>query len=466
LLLKLSLMAKVKRSGPKPQKKKAEVLSIINPYAAGIDIGDTIHAVAVPPAAAEEPVRIFGTMTRDLSAISEWLKECSVNTVAMESTGVYWKPLFSHLVREGFEVFLVNARNVKNVSGRKTDESDAAWLQKLHSCGLLSSSYLPGDEQEALRTLVRFRKTLVSDSSRCILRMQKSLELMNIKLHTVISDITGQTGTAIVQAIIAGERSAEAFLPLVSKRIKADTDTIAKSLEGTWRSEHLFTLAQSHQLYCYYKSRIEACDHQIEQQLRNYEALRNDGEVKTGDKDTAERQNKKVKQKNSPGFNVRGYLHNILKVDVMAIYGLSEVAGLQILAETGTDMSKWATEKHFASWLNLCPNNKLSGGKLISSHVMKGRPSIAGQAFRAVANSIQRSDHWLGDYFRRMKAKGGNKYAIVATANKIATIYYKMVQNGTEFNPQNLDDYQKKYRDRKIKYLERKLQQLNAESGG
>ena len=405
-------------------------------------------------------------MTCDLRAISEWLKECKVETVAMESTGVYWKPLFSYLVREGFEVFLVNVRNVKNVSGRKTDESDAAWLQKLHSCGLLSSSYLPGDEQEALRTLVRFRKTLVGDSSRCILRMQKSLELMNIKLHTVVSDITGQTGTAIVEAIIiAGERRVEAFLPLVSKRIKADKDTIAKSFEGTWRTEHLFTLAQSYELYCYYKSRIEACVKQIEQQLRNYEALRNDGEIKTGDKDTKERQNKKVKQKNSPGFNVRGYLHHILKVDVMAIYGLSEVAGLQILAETGTDMSKWATEKHFVSWLNLCPNNKLSGGKLISSHVMKGRPSIAGQAFRAAANSIQRSDHWLGDYFRRIKAKGGNKYVIVATANKIATIYYKMVCGGTAFNPQNLDDYQEKYRDHKIKYLERKLQQLKAESG-
>jgi transposase len=417
----------------------------------------------VPPSAAQDPVRIFGAMTRDLTAISEWLKECKVNTIAMESTGVYWKPLFSHLVREGFEVFLVNARNVKNVNGRKTDESDAAWLQKLHSCGLLSSSYLPGDEQEALRTLVRFRRTLISDSSRCILRMQKSMELMNIKLHTVISDITGQTGTAIVEAIIAGERNAEAFLPLVSSRIKADKNTIAKSLQGNWRTEHLFTLAQSYDLYCYYKARIDACDKQIEEQLRNYEALRNDGEVKTGDKDIEARQNKKSKQKNSPGFNVRGYLHHILKVDVMAIPGLSETAGLQILAETGTDMSKWATEKHFASWLNLCPNNKRSGGKLISSHVMKGRPSIAGQAFRAMANAVQRSDHWLGDYFRRMKAKGGNKYAIVATANKIATIYYKMVSTGSEYSPPNLEDYQNKRKEHKIKYLERKLQQLKTE---
>jgi transposase len=451
-------MAKVKKSNPRLQKRKADTLSIINPHAAGIDIGDTIHAVAVPPASAAEPVRIFGTMTCDLRAISEWLKECDVLTVAMESTGVYWRPLFSHLVREGFEVFLVNARNVKNVSGRKTDESDAAWLQKLHSCGLLSSSYLPGDEQEALRTLVRFRKTLLSDSSRSVLRMQKSMELMNIKLHTVISDITGRTGTAIIEAIISGERQAEAFLPLIDKRIKADKDTIVKSLEGTWRTEHLFTLAQSYDLYCYYKARIEACDRQIEQQLCAYEALRNDGELKTVNGGNAVRQPKK--RKNCPGFNVRSYLHHILKTDVTAIYGLSEVAGLQILAETGTDMSKWPTEKHFVSWLNLCPNNKLSGGKLISSHVMKGRPSIAGQAFRAAANTIQRSDHWLGDYFRRMKAKGGNKYAIVATANKMATIYYRMVSTGSAFNPPDLEAYQNKQKEQKIKYLERKLQQL------
>jgi transposase len=455
-------MAKVKKSVDLRQKqaKAASALSIINPHAAGIDIGDKIHAVAVPPGASEEAVRIFGTMTCDLMAISDWLRECNVNTVAMESTGVYWKPLFSHLVRAGFEVFLVNARNVKNVSGRKTDESDAAWLQKLHSCGLLSSSYLPEDEQEALRTLVRFRKTLLSDSSRCVLRMQKSLELMNIKLHTVISDITGKTGTAIVTAIISGERNAEMLLPLVDKRIKADKETIKRSLQGNWRTEHLFTLHQSYDLYQYYQKRIDACDQQIEEQLSNYEAACNEGVIDTCDKNGVSHQDKKQKKKNTPRFNVRGYLHRILGIDVLAIYGLNEGGGLQILAETGTDMSKWPTEKHFISWLNLCPNNKVSGGKLISSKVMKRHPSIAGQAFRFAANSVQRSDHWLGDYFRRMKAKGGNKYAIVATANKLATIYYKMVRYQTEFTPVNIDEYNSKRNEHKIKYLEQKLQKL------
>jgi len=443
--------------------RKAAPFSVINLHAAGIDIGDKIHAVAVSPSKTDEPVRIFGTMTCDLEAISRWLKECEVTTIAMESTGIYWKPLFCYLVREGYEVLLVNARNVKNVSGRKTDESDAAWLQKLHSCGLLQSSYLPSDEQEGLRTLVRFRRTLIADSSRCVLRMQKSLELMNIKLHTVISDLMGETGSAIVEAILAGERNAEAFLPLVGKRIKADKETIKKSLQGTWRDEHIFILKQNYGLYCDYKRRISECDEQIEHQLRNYEALRNEGEIETNGIARETDTKHKKKQKNSPRFDVRQYLHRITGVDIISIPGLSDVSGLQILAETGTDMSKWPTEKHFASWLNLCPNNKLSGGKLISSKVMKGRASIAGQAFRSAANALQRSDHALGDYFRRMKAKGGNKYAIVATANKLSTIYYKMVSTQTPFTPQEMEAYQQKIRNHKIKYLERKLQQLKKE---
>jgi transposase len=296
--------------------------------------------------------------------------------------------------------------------------------------------------------------------------MQKSLELMNIKLHTVISDITGQTGTAIVTAIIGGERNANAFLPLVGHRIKADSEMIRKSLQGNWRTEHLFTLSESYDLYRYYQQRITVCDQQIEEQLRNYEAQRNDGAIETSAKDTVNRQDKKLKQKNAPRFNVRGYLDRILGVDVLAIYGLSETGGLQILAETGTDMTKWENEKHFASWLNLCPNNKLSGGKLISSKVKKGRPSIAGQAFRAAANAVQRSDHWLADYFRRMKSIGGNKYAIVATANKLSTIYYKMVRYQAEFAPVNPQEYNAKRNEHKIKYLERKLNELKAIKNG
>ena len=447
-------MSKAKTKAAK--NKTTVVMPLVNANAAGIDVGDRFHAVAVPEGRDEKRVQTFGTMTCDLQAIVKWLRRCKIDTVAMESTGVYWKPLFGILIKEDFEVHLVNAKQVKNVTGRKNDEDDAMWLQRLHSCGLLKSCYLPNDQQETLRTLVRFRKTLTQDSSRFILRMQKSLELMNIKLHTVINDITGQTGTAIIEAIIAGERKAENFLTFVSKRIKADGETIVKSLQGNWRQEHLFTLEESHHFYQFYKQRIGICDQQIEKQLQQYEAA----DTENGMIAKPEPVIKKKKHKNHPRFDVRSYLQKIHGVDVLAIYGLSDIGGLELLAETGTDLSKWENEKHFISWLNLCPNNKISGGKLISSKVMKKKSNIAAQAFKNAANSVQKSNHWIGDYFRRMKAKGGNKYAVVATANKIATIYYKMVRYKKEFNPVELHLYQQKYRQAKIAFLERKLVEL------
>lgn len=453
-----------KKTAKKAGDKNIVMMTLVNPHAAGIDISDTEHVVAVPDGADTERVKKFGAMTCDLEMIAAWLKQCLIQTVAMESTGVYWKPLFSLLVRHGFEVYLVNSKHVKNVTGRKTDEEDAMWIQKLHSCGLLKTSYLPDDEQDALRTLVRYRRTLVEDSSRFVNRIQKSLELMNIKFHTVISDIVGKTGKAVLEAIINGERNAENFLPLIDTRIKADHEKIKKSLEGTWREEHLFTLKESYELHNVYQQRIAAFDAQIEKQLQQYEASRNEGviEMRKDKKDTAatSARLKKKKDKNHPKFDVRGYLERIHGVDVLAIYGLSETGGLEILAETGTDLSKWENDLHFKSWLNLCPNNKISGGKLISSKLMKKKANAASQAFRHAANAVQKSDNWLGDYFRRMKTKGGHKYAVVATANKIATIYYKMVRYKEMFKPVDLEQYQQKYKQAKIAYYERKLNEL------
>jgi len=302
----------------------------------------------------------------------------------------------------------------------------------------------------------------MQDSSRFINRMQKSLELMNIKFHTVISDITGLTGKAVIEAILRGERHAINFLPYIGKRIKADKETIVKSLEGNWRGEHLFTLGESYKMYLTYRDRIAACDHEIEKQLQHCEAKGNDGIIEQNIKSKM-KLIKKVKFKNHPRFDVRGYLERIHGVDVLNIYGLSETGGLELLAEAGTDLSKWKNEKHFVSWLNLCPNNKISGGKLISSTLLKKKPNPASVAFRQAANGVQKSNNWLGDYFRRMKAKGGNKYAIIATANKIATIYYKMVRYKQEFNPIELETYRQKYKQAKIAYLERKLSQLKTE---
>lgn len=457
-------MNKVKTK--KAKTKSILEMPIVNSYSAGIDIGDKEHVVAVPEGLAEVRVKKFGTMTCHLEQIIEWLKECEIDSVAMESTGVYWKPLFSMLVRNGFEVYLVNAGHVKNVTGRKTDENDAMWIQKLHSCSLLKSSYLPDDEQEALRTLVRYRSTLVKDSSRFANRMQKSLELMNIKFHTVINDITGKTGKAVVEAIIAGERNAANFLPLIGKGIKSDLSTIEKSLQGNWREEHLFTLRESYTIYQQYCQHITICDVEIEKQLQQYEAKQNEGIIEkaaVAKKDEDHHPVKKQRAKNHPRFNVRAYLQRIYSVDVLSIYGLNATGGLDILAETGTDLSKWENEKNFVSWLTLCPNNKISGGKLISSKLLSKKPNPASNAFRHAANAVQRSNHWLGDYFRRMKAKGGNKYAIIATANKIATIFYKMVRYKEEFKPMDLELYQQKYKKAKIAYLERKLNQLKGE---
>jgi hypothetical protein len=268
-----------KRKSKGPREQKFVPMAVVNPNAAGIDVGDTLHAVAVPTNRDDVAVRTYGTMNCDLKLIVEWLEKCGIETVALESTGVYWKPLFSYLTQHGFEVYLVNARHVRNVTGRKSDQSDAEWLQQLHSCGLLKSSYLPEDEQDALRALVRYRRSLTQDSSRSVLQMQKSLELMNIKIHTVISDIVGKTGTAIIEAIIRGERNAQNFLPFIDGRIKADRQSIVNSLEGNWRKEHLFTLEESYKCYKFYLNRISDCDGAIEEALQKYFADQNDGEL-------------------------------------------------------------------------------------------------------------------------------------------------------------------------------------------
>ncbi|WP_026632867.1 IS110 family transposase, partial [Dyadobacter alkalitolerans] len=385
-----------------------------------------------------------------------------VETVALESTGVYWKNLFNMLVQNGFEVCLVNARHTRNVTGKKTDESDAAWIQRLHSCGLLNSSFLPDDQTETLRTIVRHRRNLTKDSSTCINRMQKSLELMNLKIHTVLNDITGKTGKAIVEAIISGERNAVNFLPLIDKRVKASSDTICKSLQGNWRAEHLFLLKQSYTMYKFIQEQIALCDGEIEGALQLMVAQKHDGIIEKLSVTASSSVNvsKKKTNKSHPAFNTREYLKTIHGTDVIEIYGISSTVALEVLGETGTDLSKWATEEKFVSWLNLCPNRKVSGGKLISSKLLSKKANLASQAFRMSANSLLSSNNWLGDYFRRMRAKGGHKYAIVATARKIAIIYYRMVRYKQAFTPFDYEEYKEKYRQTKIANLERALKRL------
>jgi transposase len=458
-------MNKVKKAFP---KRKMVPMPLIHPNAGAVDIGDTMHAVAVPPGRDEVSCRIFGSFTCDLNAIVDWFKKCGVDTVAMESTGIYWKNLFTLLVESGIEVYLVNAKHTRNITGRKDDESDAEWIQRLHACGLLRSSFLPDDKIETLRTLVRHRRNLTQDSSKCVLRMQKSLESMNIKVHTVISDLMGKTGRLVVEAIIAGERDPEKFLPLLDPRIKAEKQVILKSLEGNWRQEHLFLLKQCYSMQNFIDTQVNICDEEIELVLNvlMQESKKDVGSNTTvPDSKDAQRSTKKRKGKNQPLFNTRQYLKNIHKVDVIDIYGINETGALELLAETGTDLSKWETEERFVSWLNLCPNKKISGGKLISSKLLKKKPNAASQALRMAANSLKKSNNWLGDYFRRMKGKGGQKYAIVATARKLAIIYYRMVKDKQPFIPYEYKEYQHKYRVAKIAYLENKLKQLRTVEG-
>ncbi len=325
----------------------------------------------------------------------------------------------------------------------------------------MNSCFLPDDATESLRALVRHRKSLLEDSSKYVLRLQRALELMNIKIQGVISDIVGKTGKAILEAIISGQREPQNFLRYVDPRIRADKNTIMKSLTGNWRPEQLFLLEENYALHQLVEERIAICEQKIETFLQMQVAVNNEGVIEC-EPVAVQKKRRKKKNKNEPCFNVQAYLQKIHQVDVTEIYGISGGTALEILAETGTDLCKWETQNHFVSWLNLCPNNKITGGKLISSTVMKRKAGNATQAFRAAANSVQRSDHWLGDYFRRMKSKRGNKYAIVATARKLAIIYYKMVRYKQPFSPIDKDEYREKYRSAKIAYLEKQLTRLKA----
>jgi transposase len=369
----------------KTNVKRISQLPVINPKAAGIDVSDTEMMVAYPINSKQLAIQAFGCYTRDLHSLAQTLQQNGVTTVAMESTGVYWVSLFLLLQEYGFEVCLVNAKHVKNVTGRKDDESDAEWIQKLHSCGLLSASFQPDTMTRTLRSLVRHRRSMVSTSATYLNRMQKALELMNIKLHTIISDIDGKTGLLIIEAILQGERDPETLANLRDHRIKASKEEIIKSLEGYWTTEHLFELKQCYELYRTHRQMIDECDKEIEKQLITFIASKNGGIIPEIPK-----VQRKISNKHKVLYNLTGYLKIILGVDVTEIMGISELSALTIMVEVGTDMSKWKNEHHFTSWLGLAPNTKISGGKMISSRIMK-KKRFAGQAFRMAVVTLHKN---------------------------------------------------------------------------
>ena len=453
-------MGQAKSSGrrrKKPGRAKVPVppeLKHVNLNAAGIDIGSEEHYVAVPPGRDPEgrDVRHFGAFTGELCALADWLEDCGVRTVAMESTGVYWIPLFELLEQRGFEVKLVNPRQLKNVPGRKTDVLDCQWLQQLHTYGLLQGSFRPDGEICVLRSYLRQRETLVEYRSSHIQHIQKALDQMNLKLHKVVSHITGVTGMSIVRAILKGERDPRALATLRNHRCHNPQAVIAKALEGNWREEHLFALEQAVELFDAYTQKIEACDARIEAHLGTLAD-------RSGGKERPKPKRRPGTNTSAPDFDAHSHLYRVTGVDLTRIDGIAETTALTILGEIGLDMTLWPSEKHFASWLGLCPGNKISGGKRLSGRT-KPCANRAATALRVAAQSLYHSHSALGAFSRRLKARLGASKAITATAHKLARIVYRMLRYGQEYVDVGQDYYEQRYRDRQLKGLERKAKEL------
>lgn len=440
--------------------KFATGLPVFNHFAAGIDIGDTMQCVAIGDGSGGHEVKTTTGFTCDLQEIVSYLLENKITTAAMESTGIYWLPLFLMLEEAGIEVYLVNAKHVKNVTGRKKDDTDAIWIQKLHTCGLLQKSFQPDNEIRTLRDYTRQRRNLITLNSDTVRRIQKALELMNIKIHTVISDILGKTGMSMVKAILDGQRDSLELVKLCDSRIKASQEDVLKSLEGIWKEEYLFTLKQAVDQYEFHLLQIEACDAKIKQQLTKQVAIVKDGDITALENPTKKKSKAKAK-KNEINFDIVPYLMILTSVDLTAIDGLGNTSIVELIAEIGTDMTKWKSYKHFAAWLNLAPNTKISGGKILSSKKMK-KKNRAGQILKQAASTLSNSNSSLGDYYRKMRARLGGKGAVMSTAHKLARIIYTMLLNKTEYNPEIIEGNQKKYTDDKIKRLEKQLAKLKA----
>ena len=412
-------------------RKKTRLQSVtqapqVRTDAAGIDISPEVIYVAVDAQkGSPQPVRAYGTFTGELYRIANWLKECGVRTVAMESTGVYWIPLFQVLEERGFEVFLVNARHYKNVPGRKTDVCDSAWLQYLHAVGLLQGSFRPAQEVCALRTLLRHRSGLVQAASQHIQHMQKSLDQMNVQIHRVLSDITGVSGLAMVDAILSGERDTRRLAALRDRRVQASEATILAALEGDYREEHLFTLKQSLASYRHYQKLIGECDRQIREMLDELE----------GKADGQEPPAARKKMRTRGDEELRREFHRVFGIDLTAIPGVN-IGTVEVLAgEVGPDLSRFRSAGAFASWLGLCPDNQITGGKLLSSKTRKVQNRLAG-ALRMAAESLCRDQSYLGQFYRRMKSRlpGGAPEAITAAAHKLARVIYTLTTRRQEYD--------------------------------
>jgi transposase len=454
----------VRRS--KDSSRRPERLPVTNQRAAGIDVHAAEHWVAVPPEAvpdtAVDPsshlppyVRRFGTCTTDLEELADWLEQCAVTTVAMESTGVYWIPLFELLEGRGFQVFLVDPRQTSRAPGRpKSDFLDCQWIQRLHSYGLLAASFRPEDQVVVLRSYLRQRQMLLGYASQHVQHVQKALEQMNVKLTEAVSDVMGVTGQAILRAIVRGERDPVLLASYRQPHCKRSPEEIAKALHGNWRAEHLFALRQALELYDIYHRKLQDCDAELAAHLQTF-ADRSEGRELPA-------KPPKKRRANEPAFDVRRALYRMCGQDLTVIEGIDTNTSLVILSEIGCDMSKWPTVKHFVSWLGLCPQHRGSAGKIRSRRIRRGS-SRAGRALRLAAQGCHHAKNALGAFYRRIQARAGGPKAVVATARKIGERVYRLLRYGESYVRQEMAEYEAKYRARVVKGLSRKARELGFE---
>jgi transposase len=444
-----------RQTGKSRRPVSVSLFERIQPDAAGIDCGQNSHFVSVTPERDPEPLREFRTFTSDLQRLAQWLAQCGVKTVAMESTGVYWIPLYEILEQRGFEVVLVNAHDLHNVRGRKTDVQDCEWLRQLHCVGLLRPSFRPAAAMVPLRSFMRQRAILVEELTARVLRMQKVLTEMNLMLHTVVSDITGVTGLKIIRAILAGERDPERLAVHRDGRCHASREELIAALTGNYREEHLFSLRQNFAGYQFHLHQIVECDTEIEALLNTLAAQQPPPTAAL----PAPRR-KAISRKHAPAFDIRGPLHRLTGgADLSQIDCIGPQAALQIVAEIGIDMSRWPTAKHFTSWLTLAPNNKVSGGRLLSSRTPPSANRVAA-ILRRCAMSLGRTSTALGAFYRRLAARAGKAKAITAAARKLAVLVYRVMSATLTYHDPGPVAYHQLNRARELKSLRKRAKLL------
>ncbi len=443
-----------------PQKLSFDpaLLEMLDPNAAGIDVSSGDLWVCVPANRAEQHVRKFGVYTDELYALADWLTKCGITSVAMESTGVYWIPVYQVLEERGFTVCLTNARHLKNVSGRpKTDRLDCQWIQRLHSYGFLMASFRPTDAICRIRSIQRYRSSLIQDASRHVQHMQKALHQMNGLLPKVVKDITGVTGMAIIQKILDGERNPVKLAKLRNPHCKSTEDEIARALNGDYREEHIFVLRQGYKAYAFVHTQLRECDREIERLLSAID--KQVDATQTPPPPRTKPQQPTRKNQHQFTHDARTLLYECFGVDITELTGIETTNGLELHTEVGSDMSAWATDQHFASWLGLSPNARSSGGKMKSSQTRKVTSRVA-QVFRMAAKSASRSKTYIGAFYRRMKARLGAPKAMTATARKIAVIFYHMVKDRKPYQDLGEDYYLKQNEERALKRLQKQAKRL------